>query len=428
MIIARNRYLNKLIERKNNGMIKVITGIRRCGKSFLLFNLYYDYLKLSGIKDKQIVKISLDENSFAEQRDPDELLRYIYSKIDDKNSYYIFIDEVQYAINKEELKNKDKPIKLYGVLNELMHKNNVDVYVTGSNSKFLSSDVMTEFRGRGDEIHLAPLSFSEYFAVSKKDKQEAYVDYATYGGMPYILSGISEENKIKYLQNLNIEIYIKDIVDRYDIKDEEAMEKLMKVVASSIGSLINPLKISKTFNSNNDKTMSEPTIKNYLKYLQDVFVLQKAERYDVKGRKYISTPSKYYYTDLGLRNAILNFRQFELTHIMENIIYNELIYRGYNVDVGVVENNIRIDGVNLKKQLEVDFICNLGNKRYYVQSAFSISDEEKMKQEEASLIKINDSFKKIIVVNDNIKPYITENGITIMNIIDFLLDENSLNL
>ena len=429
MEIKRDRYLKKLIDKRDNGLIKVITGLRRCGKSYLLFNLFYKYLLSANVKEDNIICVPLDDIDYAEYCDPIALNKYIKSRITDTNEhYYVFIDEAQYAITKDEMKNPDVPIRLYGVLNSLLRKNNVDVYITGSNSKFLSTDIMTEFRGRGDEIHVAPLSFSEYYPASGKDKTDAWNEYMYFGGLPHILSEPDNDSKSNYLDRLNKEIYLRDICERYDIKDESGMELLMKVIASSVGSLSNPQKISDTFNSNGNKVITMPTIKNYLNYLQECFLIQKAERYDVKGRKYISTPSKYYYTDLGLRNSILNYRQYEETHLMENTIYNELIYRGYNVDVGVVETRVIENDKRVRKQLEVDFVVNQAGKRYYIQSEFALNTREKMEQEQASLIKIPDSFKKIIVVGNNQPTWQNEEGITIMGIFDFLLNENSLDL
>ena len=427
MEIKRNRYLERLISRMNNGMIKVVTGIRRCGKTYLLFHLFYDYLVQSGVPEDNIITVPLDDDDYAEYTDPGRLYDYIKSKLtDSKQKYYVFIDEAQYAITREEMKNPDIPIRLYGVLNGLLRKENVDVYVTGSNSKFLSTDIMTEFRGRGDEVHIAPLSFSEFVPAFDGDKMEAWRDYTYYGGMPRILMEKDDQAKTAYLDRLNKEIYVKDITERYNIRNGEGMEELMKVLASAIGSLTNAQKVSDTFSGNGIKGITMPTIANYLVYLQESFIVQKAERYDIKGRKYISTPSKYYYSDMGLRNAFLNFRQYEETHIMENVIYNELIYRGYNVDVGVVE--VRSDDGNKKKQLEVDFVANQGNKRYYIQSAFALPDQEKMDQEQASLIKISDSFKKIIVVNSNTPVWRNDQGILVMNLYDFLLNEDSLDM
>ena len=427
MEIKRDKYLKKLISKRNNGLIKVITGIRRCGKSYLLFNLYYDYLIEEGVSEDCIISVPLDDDDYFEYCDPQKLSEYIKSRINDTNKqYYVFIDEAQYAITKEEMKNPDVPIRLYGVLNGLLRKKNVDVYVTGSNSKFLSSDILTEFRGRGDEIHIAPLAFSEYYPASGKDKYEAWQEYLFYGGLPHILAEPDNESKEAYLERLNSEIYIRDIVERYDIRDAAGMETLMKVIASAIGSLSNAQKISDTFNSSGDKSISMPTISNYLKYLTESFVIQKGERYDIKGRKYIGTPSKYYYTDLGLRNALLNFRQFEETHLMENAIYNELIYRGYKVDVGVVEIRVDENGKKARKQLEVDFVVNQGSKRYYIQSAYASPNQEKVEQEQASLIKIPDSFKKIIITSGNFPVWRNDQGITIIGLFDFLLNDDSL--
>lgn len=429
MVIRRDRYLERLISKQNNGMIKVITGIRRSGKSYLLFNLFYDHLLASGIPEDNIICIALDDVENEAYRDPYRLYSYIKERVqDNREHYYVLIDEAQYAISKEEMKNPDEPIRLYGVLNSLLRKSNVDVYITGSNSKFLSSDVMTEFRGRGDEIHISPLSFSEFYPASGQEKSDAWRDYLYYGGLPHILAESGGEAKSRYLEKLNKEIYLRDMCERYGIRDEESMLILMKVIASAIGSLSNAQKISDTFRSSGNKVITMPTISSYLKYLQESFVVEKAERYDIKGRKYISTPSKYYYSDLGLRNALLNFRQFEETHLMENAIYNELIYRGYSVDVGVVETRVDEGGKKVRKQLEVDFVVNQFNKRYYIQSAFALSDREKFEQEQAPLVKIPDSFKKIVVVGNNTPIWRNEEGITFMGIYDFLLNENSLDL
>ena len=428
-VIRRDRYLERLISKQNNGMIKVITGIRRSGKSYLLFNLFYDHLLASGTPEDNIICIALDDVENEAYRDPYRLYSYIKERVqDNREHYYVLIDEAQYAISKEEMKNPDEPIRLYGVLNSLLRKSNVDVYITVSNSKFLSSDVMTEFRGRGDEIHISPLSFSEFYPASGQEKSDAWRDYLYYGGLPHILAESGGEAKSRYLEKLNKEIYLRDMCERYGIRDEESMLILMKVIASAIGSLSNPQKISDTFRSSGNKVITMPTISSYLKYLQESFVVEKAERYDIKGRKYISTPSKYYYSDLGLRNALLNFRQFEETHLMENAIYNELIYRGYSVDVGVVETRVDEGGKKVRKQLEVDFVVNQFNKRYYIQSAFLISDREKFEQEQAPLVKIPDSFKKIVVVGNNTPIWRNEEGITFMGIYDFLLNENSLDL
>ena len=429
MIIKRDIYLNRLISRMNNGMIKIITGIRRSGKSYLLFELFHGYLIASGVEEDHIIKVILDDEDYSQYRDPNKLYEYILKNMEgQEGQYYVFLDEVQYAFSKKEMKNTDEPIRLYGVLNGLLRRKNVDVYVTGSNSKFLSSDVMTEFRGRGDEIHISPLSFSEFFPVHGGDLQDAWKEYTYYGGLPQILEERKEDDKVRYLGRLNSEIYLRDILERYEIKKGSRMEELMRVLASSVGSLTNPQKISDTFGSGGQKGLSMPTVSEYLTYLRETFIINKAERYDVKGRKYISTPSKYYFTDIGLRNALLNFRQYEETHILENIIYNELIIRGYNVDVGIVEVNATENEKRVRKQLEVDFVANLGSKRYYIQSAFAIPDIEKMRQEQASLIRIPDSFKKIIVVYGQTPLWRNEQGITIMNIFDFLLKPESLDL
>ncbi len=429
MIIKRGICLDRLIKRKNNGLIKVITGVRRCGKSFLLFKLFFDYLIGSGVPEANIIAVPLDDADYAEYCDPHKLYDYIKERTaDSRQNYYVFIDEAQYAISKEEMKNPDIPIRLYGVLNGLLRKNNVDIYVTGSNSKFLSSDIMTEFRGHGDEIHLGPLSFSEFCPAAGKDKKDAWQEYLFYGGLPHILEEQDEEGKSTYLERLNREIYLRDIVEHYNIRDKAGMEELMKSIASSIGSFTNAKKMSDTFNSKGNKGITMPTISSYLTYLQESFIIQKAERYDIKGRKYIGTPSKYYYTDLGLRNSLLNFRQYEESHLVENAIYNELIYRGYNVDIGIVETRVSENGKNIRKQLEVDFVVNRSSERYYIQSAFALPTQEKIDQEQASLNKIPDSFKKIIILNGNTPIWRNEKGITFIGVYDFFLNPNSLNL
>lgn len=425
-IIDRPVYLNKLVSKMGNGMIKVITGIRRCGKSFLLFEIFYNYLLEHGVADDCIVRIALDDLENEALLEPRNLSKYIADHTQDPSShYYVLIDEIQFAITQDELKNKDTYVRLYGVLNGLLRRKNVDVYVTGSNSKLLSTDVMTEFRGRGDRIHIAPLAFSEYYPAHGGTKEEAWNDYLMYGGMPYAMR-LSVEDKVNYLTELHKEIYLKDISERYGISNSSGMDDLQKVLASAVSSLTNPQKIADTFKSTGMKGVSAPTIKDYIGYLQDAHLIQKAERYDVKGRKYISTPAKYYYTDLGLRNALLGFRQFEKTHLMENVIYNELVYRGFSVDVGVVEINTTENDRKVRKKLEIDFVANLGSQRYYIQSAFSIPDNDKMEQEQASLINVPDSFKKIIVVESGMPLWRNEQGITIMNIYDFLLDRDSL--
>lgn len=426
--INRDLYLNKIIDRKENGLIKIITGIRRCGKSYLLFNLYYDYLLKSGVDDNHIIKVALDDDDNKELRDPDKLSAFLHSKIsDDKYMYYVLLDEVQFAISNEELC-KNEPVRLYGILNGLLHRNNVDVYITGSNSKFLSSDVMTEFRGRGDEVRVYPLSFAEFFSVYDGDKYEAFTEYSTYGGLPLILTKKRDADKSKYLRDNLSETYIKDVVERHNIQGDVVMDTIVEILASAVGSLTNPPKLANTFKSSQIDT-NEVTVSNYINHLINAFIINRAERYDVKGRKYIDSPFKYYFTDIGLRNAALNFRQQERTHIMENIIYNELLIRGYNVDVGIVSYTGKTaDGKRTTIHSEVDFVCNLGSKRYYIQSAFAIPDREKMDQETASFNHINDSFKKIIIVGDIIKPWTNEKGYLIMSIYDFLLKLDSLDM
>lgn len=410
--IKRDKYLNRLIDRRENGLIKVITGIRRCGKSYLLDPIYKEYLINNGIEENHIIKIDLDERRNSKYLDPDVLDNYIRDSIKDKKMYYIILDEIQ--------KVKD----FESVLNGFLHIENVDIYVTGSNSKFLSSDIITEFRGRGDEVRIYPLSFSEFSSAYKGSKDEAWNEFIMFGGLPRILSYKTEEQKSNYLKNLFEQTYIKDIVERNGIQRLDVLDSIINILASSIGSLTNPNKLSNTFESNQINDVSINTISSYINYLIDSFMIRKADRYDVKGKKYISTPSKYYFSDIGLRNCRLNFRQQEETHIMENIIYNELVYRGYNVDVGVVE----IREGDSKKQVEVDFVCNQSNKRYYIQSALSLPDREKTVQEERPLMNINDNFKKIIVVKDDIKSWISEEGISIIGLKEFLLNENSLNL
>lgn len=411
--IKRDVYLNKLISRKENGLIKIITGIRRCGKSYLLDPLFKNYLLESGVKEDHIIKLELDKKENKKFRDSHELNEYIKSLIKDKNMYYILLDEIQMVGGFE------------SVLNSFLYERNLDVYVTGSNSKFLSSDIITEFRGRGDEIKVFPLSFSEYIESFKGDKQDAWNEYVLYGGLPLIFSKKTDEEKSKYLKDLFDQTYIKDIIERNNIQRVDILDSIINILASSVGSLTNPQKMFNTFISNGEKEISLNTINSYIKYIEDSFIVNKSERYDVKGKKYIQTPQKYYFSDIGLRNARLNFRQQEENHIMENIIYNELIIRGYNVDVGVVE--VRDENKN-RKQLEVDFVCNLGNKRYYVQSALNLDTREKTIQEERPLMNINDNFKKIIVVKDNMKHWMTEEGILVIGIQEFLLNKNSLDL
>ena len=410
--INREIYLNQLVNKQNNGLVKIITGIRRCGKSFLLDPIFKEYLISEGVSENHIIKIDLDERRNNKYQDPDVLDEYIRSLIVDEETYYLLLDEVQKVDDFE------------SVLNGFLHIHNLDIYVTGSNSKFLSSDIITEFRGRGDEIRVFPLSFSEYYSVFKGEKDEAWDEYITYGGLPKIVSINGENEKAKYLKQLFEKTYLSDIVERNNIQRIDIIDSILNILSSSIGSLTNPYKLLKTFQSNGVKDLSINTISSYLKYLQDSFLINKAERYDIKGKKYIQSPFKLYFSDIGLRNARLNFRQQEETHIMENVIYNELLIRGYNVDVGVV--NIR-EG-DAKKQIEVDFVCNQFNKKYYIQSALSLPTHEKTVQEERPLLNIQDNFKKIIIVKDSKKAWITEEGILVIGIFEFLLNKNSLDL
>lgn len=425
--IQRNSYLQKLIDRKDNGLIKIITGIRRCGKSYLLFTLYKDYLLSIGINKDNIIPVDLDDENNSEYRDPDKLYPYILSKItNDYEHYYVLIDEVQFAISDEEIKS-NKPIRVYGILNGLLRKQNVDVYITGSNSKFLSSDIRTEFRGRGDVVQVNPLSFAEFYSAYNGDKSDAWRDYFTFGGLPYLFKCKNDDQKIQYLSNVFENVYLSDVIERNHLRENSNIDQVVDILASSVGSLSNPKKLADTFKSKGIK-ISEPTISAYISYLQDSFLISKAQRYDVKGKKYIDSPFKYYFTDIGLRNSRLNFRQQEENHIMENIIYNELIVRGFNVDVGIVPVRSSLNGKSVLTQYEVDFVCNKGSQRYYIQSAFAIPNDEKMQQEQYSLNHIDDSFKKIIVVKDNIREWHTEKGILVIGIYDFLLNADSLNL
>lgn len=426
-IIRRDSYLKRLIEKKENGLIKVITGIRRCGKSYLLFNLFYDYLLESGVKEEQIITVALDDDTFVQYRDPDELSKYLRSKIVNKEQYYILIDEVQYAITKEELKNPEN-IRLYNVLNGLMRLRNVDIYVTGSNSKMLTKDVLTAFRGRGDELKVFPISFKEYYDFVSGDKSDAYEEYALYGGMPLVLSKKSDAEKMSYLRGLFTEVYFKDIVERYDIALPDVLEELTDDLCSSIGSLTNASKIANTLQSVKNVKVSSATISNYLNYLIESFLFSNAKRYDVKGKKYFEYPSKYYCTDIGLRNARLNFRQQEETHMMENIIYNELLCRGYSVDVGVVDIVERTNKKQSRKQCEIDFVVNVGAKKYYIQSALNVSDPTKMDTELRPLKNTGDFFKKIIISKTSQKPWTDEDGILHLGLYEFLLNENALDL
>lgn len=414
-MIKRDLYLQKIIDRMNNGMIKVITGIRRCGKSYLLFEIFYKYLLEHGVSNSHIITLQLDDRLNIKYRNPDELCDFIHSKIIDFQKYYILLDEVQLVQNFEE------------VLISFLHIQNVDIYVTGSNAKFLSSDIITEFRGRGDQIYLSPLSFREFFSASQFEYEDAYNEYSMFGGMPYLLFCKTDEQKISYLNNLFKETYIKDIVNRYNLRNIDVLEDVLNIISSSIGSLTNPNKLSNSFKSIKNQIVAPNTINQYLEYCVDSFLIRKAYRYDVKGKKYIDTPLKYYFTDIGLRNARLGFRQQEESHIMENIIYNELIIRGYNVDVGVITISEKNENNNyVRKQIEVDFVCNLGYERYYIQSALNIDSIKKRVQEERPLIKIDDSFRKIIIVKNNIKKWKDDNGVLFLGLKEFLLNPDSI--
>ena len=429
MQYARKQYLDQLIRKKDNGRIKVITGLRRSGKSYLLFTLYRQYLLDSGVEDDQIVELALDEIDNAKYRNPFELNKIVKERITDKNKrYYVFIDEIQFVteVQNPYVDDPNEKLTFIDVVLGLMKIPNADIYVTGSNSKMLSSDILTQFRDRGDEIRVNPLSFAEVYENYEGDKRGVWRDYYTYGGMPLVWLTESHEERSRYLRDLFTRTYIKDVLERHQIKNNaEVLEILLNVLASSIGSLTNPSRLSNAFDSERHTRIAPDTLDTYIGYFMEAFLLQKAERYDVKGRKYIKTPVKYYYSDVGLRNARLGFRQLEETHLMENVLYNDLIRRGYDVDVGVVEQNVRKDdGKKARKQLEVDFVVNRGEERYYIQSALSIDDPDKKAQEIASLIRIPDSFKKIVVVKDYIKPWRDEHGIQYVGIEDFLLDES----
>lgn len=416
MIIKRDLYLNKLISVRHNGMIKIITGIRRCGKSFLLSNLYTYWLKEHGVDTNHIININLEDRRNRVLRNPDTLLQYIDAKITDDSMHYVMIDEIQHVPEFED------------VLNSYLGMNNVDVYITGSNARFLSKDVVTTFRGRGFQVHVNPLSFSEYLPATVLTKEDGLDEYMLYGGLPQVVLLKDSEHKRSFLKDLFTQTYIKDIVERYKIKNTEMLDELLNILASGIGALTNPGKLANTFESVHHEKVNRTTLASYLEYLRDAFIIERAERYDIKGKKYIDSPYKYYFTDNGLRNVRLNFRQIERSHLMENIIYNELIYRGFNVDVGVVPVQRMDNGVRKRSQLEVDFVCNKGYERYYIQSALEMATEEKIRQEMASLRNIDDSFKKIVVVGTHQPLYKNENGFTIMSVYDFLLNENSLEL
>ena len=427
MRIERPRYLDALKVRMGNGMVKVVTGLRRVGKSFLVFELFREYLLESGVDEGRIVALALDDLENERYRDPRELYRYVLDRIgDDTGPYYVLLDEVQYAISESELRNRDNPPALYGVLNGLMRRRNVDVYVTGSNSKLLSRDVMTEFRGRGDEVHVFPLSFSEFLTTCSLDRTEAWERYVAYGGLPLAATMADDAQRTRYLEGLFDEVYLTDVVSRNRIEKTQELEDLVDVLASGIGSLTNPSKIVLTFETVLHSKIDAKTVKSYIGYLAEAFLVCEATRYDVRGRRYIGTPKKYYFEDVGLRNARLGFRQVESAHIMENVVFNELRMRGYSVDVGVVERREVSGGKDRRVRREVDFVANLGSRRYYVQSAYRMETPEKTAQEKASLLGIDDSFKKIVVVRDPVVPLMDDDGILTMGLFDFLLDPGSL--
>ena len=414
MIYKRKRYLDKLVSSRENGLVKIITGGRRCGKSFLLFHLFHDYLVGDGVSENHIIELSLDDRRSSEFRDPDKLLAYIDERVaEESGKYYVILDEVQSV--------KD----FVEVLLSLMHNSRLDVYVSGSNSRFLSKDVVTEFRGRGDEIRVWPLSFSEYCEGSDADRTTLWREYYVYGGLPQLSLMKGSDRKIEYLKNIYELTYFRDIVERNGLRNENGMEQLVEVLSSSIGSLTNPLRISNTFKSVAKMAISHNTIREYIGHLQDSYLIEGAQRYDVKGRKYIGGEQKYYFMDMGLRNAALNFRQLEENHIMENIIYNELRMRGFTVDVGAVSKWMKDDDKRKRNSLEVDFVANMGYKRYYIQSAFSMDSEAKREQEFASFRNLDDSFKKIVVVRDDIVPYYDENGFYTIGVFDFLMNEGN---
>lgn len=414
MIIVRNKYIRQLIENRHNGLVKVITGIRRCGKSFLLFNLFKQQLQKEGVDNDHIIEMAFDDFGNRKYRNPDKFYQYTKSLIKDENMYYILLDEVQMMNEFED------------VLNGLLHIPNADVYVTGSNAKFLSKDIITEFRGRGYQIHISPLSFSEFMSVYQGSKEEGWIEYLQYGGLPPVVLQPTAEGKIKLLKDLWKETYLIDILNRNRIKNNAELEELLCMLASGIGGLVNPQKLSNTFKTNKNITIAPATLKNYIDYCSDAFLIEEANRYDVKGRKYIGSPMKFYFSDLGLRNALLNFRQIEKTHLMENAIYCELRRQGFNVDVGVVVFNGKDEnGVSFRKQLEVDFVCNKGSRRYYIQSALSLPTPEKMDQETNSLRRIDDGFEKIVIVGEHFVSNHDNNGILFMSIYEFMSKELS---
>ena len=414
MVIERNKYMQELVSCRHNGLVKIITGMRRCGKSFLLFRLFRRFLEDNGVANDHIVEMAFDDYAFKEFRNADKFYAYVKGRIIDDQPYYILLDEVQMLDEFED------------VLNGLLHIPNADVYVTGSNAKFLSKDIITEFRGRGYQIHVSPLSFAEFMSVYEGDREDGWNEYLLYGGLPPVVLLKTEEEKVKLLDSLLAETYIIDVVNRNKIKNDSELNDLFKILASGIGGLTNPQRLSNTFQSVKNVSISPATIKKYIECFSDAFLLESCNRYDVKGRKYIGTPLKYYFSDLGIRNALLGFRQQEKTHLMENAVYNELCARGYSVDVGNVEvNTVDEKGTKVRRMLEVDFVCNRGYKRCYIQSALSLPDREKMQQESASLLRIDDSFMKYVITGDRIKKYQNDDGIVIMNVLDFLLDEQS---
>ncbi|MCL1846966.1 MAG: ATP-binding protein [Coriobacteriia bacterium] len=433
MHIERPGYLEKLISRRENGFIKVITGIRRCGKSYLLFNIFHDYLNSSGVEDKYIIELALDEVGNAKYRDPLELDRFIREQIVEKDhTYYVFLDEIQKVaeIQNPHVDIKDARIGFVDVLLGLMKIRNVDLYVTGSNSRMLSSDILTEFKDRGDEVRLSPLSFSEFSSAFGGERRDAWREYHMYGGMPVVLAKKTHEDKSQYLKDLFAKTYLSDVIERYRIlNDKEVLEELLNIISSSIGSLTNPSKLSNSFKSIKSFNIAAATISTYLDYFVDAFMIRKSYRYDIKGKKYIDTPLKYYFSDIGLRNARLNFRQQEESHIMENIIYNELMTRAFDVDVGIVAYNFKNkEGKSQRSQLEVDFVANKGSRRYYIQSCLSVAEEEKRRQETDSLYRITDSFKKVIVIKDDIIPWHDDRGVLYVGIEQFLLEESAIDL
>lgn len=432
-MIERKRYLESLISKKENGLVKVITGIRRCGKSYLLFNIYKDYLKSIGVEDECIICLALDDDENIKYRNPIELGKYIRSlTVDESKTYYVFLDEIQKVVTIQNpyIEGVEDKIGFVDVVLGLMKHDNIDVYVTGSNSKMLSSDILTEFRGRGDEIRVNPLSFAEFYNAFEGDKRDAWKEYYTYGGLPLVMAKKSHAEKSKYLQGLFDKIYIGDIIERNKILyDKSVLDDILNIVSSSVGSLTNSGRIAKTFKSERNVNISDDTVSKYLGFFIDAFMIYSAERYDVKGRKYIGSPLKYYFSDVGLRNARLNFRQQEENHIMENIIYNELCNRDFNVDVGVVEYCYKdAEKKSKRAYLEIDFVANKGSKKYYIQSALTVADEEKREQEIRSLKRVGDSFKKIVVVKDNIIPWHDDNGILYIGIEKFLLEESAMDI